>query len=51
MVVTITYKAAQELSTRTSKHMSRQAELEHLGYIEVLHMWHQDRYKDLFNAR
>jgi superfamily I DNA/RNA helicase len=51
MVVTFTDKAAQELTTRTSKHMSAGTELQRLGCIEAYQMWHQDRYEDVFNER
>ncbi len=50
MVVKITDKAAQELSTRTSNHLSAEAELQRLDSIEANQMWHQDRYEDVFNG-
>lgn len=50
MVVTFTDKAAQKLTTRTSKQMSAGAELQHLGCIEAYQMWHQNRYEDVFNG-
>ena len=51
MVVMFTDKAAQELTTHTSKHLSAGAELQHLGYIEAYQLWHQDWYEDVFNGR
>lgn len=50
MVVTITDKAAQELSTRASKYLSVGEELQHLGYFETHQMWHQDRYEGIFHG-
>ncbi len=49
-MVKITDKAAQELSTFTSKHLSAEAELQRLASIEADQMWHQDRYEDVFNG-
>ena len=51
MVVTFSDKAAQELTTRISKHLSVGAELQRLGCIEAHQMWHQNQYEDVFNGR
>jgi len=40
MVVKITDKEAQELSTRTSKHLSAEAEQQRLDSFEADQMWH-----------
>lgn len=43
MLVKITDKAAQEFSTRTTKHLSAKAELQRLASIEADQMCYQDR--------
>jgi superfamily I DNA/RNA helicase len=50
MVVKFTDKAAQELTTRSSKHMSEGSELQRLCCIEAHQMWHQNQYEDVFNG-